>query len=323
MSANIDSLLYVGETPWHGLGIQYATPPTSSAEIIRGAGLDWEVGAAPCFTEIHDKVLNYHAIYRKDDNHILGVVNAQPHLVQNVDTFNAFDSLINKEVDTETAASLGRGEQVFGCFKVRDQYKVLDDDIDHYFVVINDHLKVDGKITVLNTPIRVVCQNTLSAALTKNYYKIRVPLSTDAGVNRNIAGNIFSSMRNAMKDMQSKAESLVSKKVDRAYIDKLLDELFPYVKVDGESTYSKANENQEMRRSVFIDQCMGADNLGNYRGTQWQILMALTDYTQHYFNKVDNAYDLNYRMKLLPGMSSDTEANKVDKFLKIKDKLIA
>lgn len=82
MSANIDSLLYVGETPWHGLGTKYESAPTSAEEIIKGAHLDWTVAADPMSTSHHDKVQNYHAIYREDTNHVLGVVNKQyPRLV--------------------------------------------------------------------------------------------------------------------------------------------------------------------------------------------------------------------------------------------------
>ena len=40
MSANIDTMMYVGEVPWHGLGTRYETPPKTSKELIKGAKLD-------------------------------------------------------------------------------------------------------------------------------------------------------------------------------------------------------------------------------------------------------------------------------------------
>ena len=133
MSSNIDTLLYVGETPWHGLGTKYESAPTTAEEVIRGAHLDWTVDASPMSTVLHERVQNYHAIYREDTNHVLGVVNKQyPVLVQNVDAFSAFDNLIGSDVSVETAASLGFGEKVFGCFKINEKYKVQDDEIEHY-----------------------------------------------------------------------------------------------------------------------------------------------------------------------------------------------
>lgn len=324
MSANIDTMIYVGERPWHNLGVHYEIAPKSSEEIIKGAHLDWTVAAVPMYTEIHGNVKGYHAIYREDNNDILGVVNnSRPIIVQNTETFESMDTLIDNQVDVETAASLGHGETIFGCFKIRQQYKVFDDDIDHYFVVMNEHCKVDGKVTILNTPIRVVCQNTLSAALTNNFYKVRIPITADKVANQTLAEKIMQSGEDAIYKLQKRADKMYKQKVSRESIEKLLDELFPYVKVDGDSLYNKQNETTNMIRETFLKDCMGADNLANYRGTNWQVLNAIIDFDQHYFKKVDKAYDLDYRMSKLPGVGTPTETSKVIKFLRMADELAA
>lgn len=324
MSANIDTMLYVGETPWHGLGTQYAEPPKSAAEIIAGANLEWDVNVSRMKTDLHGEIGGYHAVYREDNNEVLGVVNAMyPNLVQNSETFTAFDSIIDDKVDVETAASLGRGEKVFGCFKVREQYKLVDDDIDHYFVVFNDHLKVDGKVTVLNTPIRVVCQNTLSAALSNNIYKLRIPITANTGVVAEITDKLMYSVERTSAYMNKKAEQMLKQKISKEDMLKILDELFPYTTSDTLLGSSRANEATDLMRNTFLTQCMGADNLANYAGTSYQVFNALTDFTQHYHKKIDKAYDLSYRMRAIPGMGLESEASKVAKFLNIKDKLIA
>ena len=320
MSANIDSLMYVGETPWHGLGTRFEEPPKTSQDIIAAAKLDWTVDAARMKTDMHGDIGSYHAVYRTDTNQVLGVVNkAYPNMVQNVDTFNAVQDLLGTAIDVETAASLGRGETVFGCFKIRQEYKLLDDDVVHYFVIMNDHLKVDGKVTVLNTPIRVVCQNTLSAALSSNMYKLRVPIQTDIGVNSEIAKKLIGTAGDAILGLEHKAKQMYDKKLDRDGLEKILDELFPYP----EQSSDKADERVTMIRDTFVDDCMGADNLGNYRGTHYQLFNALTDFTQHYFSKPDKAYDINFRMKLLPGVGVDSPANLVQKYMKIFNQSIA
>lgn len=325
MSANIDSMMYVGETPWHGLGIDLTeNPPKNSEEIIRCASLDWTVNHQMMKTDIHGVVPGWHAIYREDNNEILGVINKKyPVHVQNRDSFHAVNNLIGTEIDVDTAASLGRGEKVFGCFKIRQDYKLMDDEIAHYFVIFNDHLKADGKVTVLNTPVRVVCQNTLSEALNNNYYKIRVPITADTSINSTLATNLIHSVDSAIQQLQVKANDLVSKKVDEVYVNKMLDVLFPYQVIDGSLAATKANEKISETRNLFLSNCMGADNIANYRGTQYQCFMALTDWTQHYYKSADKAYDLNTRMKVLPGIDANAEKSKVVKFLQIADKLAA
>lgn len=328
MSANIDTMMYVGQTPWHGLGHRYEVAPTTSEEIITAAKLDWTVSASKMHTELHPEgVLGYHAIYRDDNNEVLGVVNdAYPRLVQNTETFNAFADILGKEVSVETAASLGRGGVVFGCFKINESYKLIDDDVDHYFVVMNDHLKTDGKITILNTPIRVVCQNTLSAALAAGSHKIRIPVVADTNMNAELARKVIESAGTCIAQLDNQANKMLKQKISKQYVETLLDELFPFVG-DGsdESIHSKANERISMMRSTFVEKCMGASDLQNYAGTQYQVYNALTDFTQHYFANAEKAYDLQYRMKMIPGMggSSETPAGLVSKYLKIKDKIVA
>ena len=325
MSANIDTMLYVGDTPWHGKGVDLTLdPPKSAQDIIRCAKLGWEVDHIKMKTELHDDVPSYHVIYRTDNDNILGVVNrARPLLVQNADMFNAVDHMIGNQLDVETAASLGVGETVFGCFKIREQYKLLDDDVDHYFVVVNDHLKVDGKVTVLNTPVRVVCQNTLNEALGNSLYKLRIPISYEATVNASLATNLIKSVDDAIGSLQVKAESTFGKKIDTKYMDKLMDILFPFHYVDGQMLMNNANERVAMTRDMFISNCMGADNLGNYRGTQWQVFNALTDFQQHYHRSADKAYDINHRMMAMPGIGQPSEPSKVIQFLKIADQIAA
>ena len=324
MSANIDSMMYVGEKPWHNLGRAYETAPRTSAEIIEGAGLQWTVGTEKMKTERHGEIPHYHSVYREDTNMVLGVVNrTRPQIVQNVDAFNAFEQLLGYEVEVETAAGLGHGEQVFGCFKINQGYTLLDDAVDHYFVVLNEHLKADGKITILNTPIRVVCQNTLSAALSSNVYKLRIPFSSDRNVNAELARKIIQGKDLCKTNLSDRAEKMATKKISGYHVEAVLDELFPMMISKGdESLHTRANETQEMLRSTFME-CMAADNLGNYRVTQYQIFNALSDFTGHYFKQVEKAYDLDYRMKMLPGMGADTPANLVSKYLKIKDKIAA
>lgn len=325
MSAAIDSMLYVGEKPWHNLGRQYQPEELQTVrDIITGAGLDWKVDIEKMKSDSFNDIPNYHVVYREDNNNILAVLNkARPELVQNEVALNTFEELLHREVEVETAASLGLGERVFTCFKINEGYTILDDAIDHYFVVVNDHTKSDGRVTVFNTPIRVVCQNTLSSALAKSIYQLRVPITDNISYNMEMARNVIRGKQEAEQYLERNAKKLYDKKITRDHIEAMLDELFPMNVGDTpDGLYSKANQRMEMMRERFIEECLGNANLGNFRGTQYQVYNALTDWSQHYYSQLDKSYDLNYRMGIIPGLG-DGSRDLAAKYLKIKDKIIA
>lgn len=320
----MNAFMYVKETPWHNLGYKAEKPPARSDEIIINGKMDWEVASIPCETKLHDKVGNYNVIYRTDNNAILGVVNKfNPQIIQNRDTFVAFEQFFGNGLEFETAASAYGGRLTFGCFKLTGQYKVMDDDIRHYLVIVNDHLKPDGKVAVMNTPIRVACENALSSALTSSLMSARVPLSDIEAINVDMAQRVMDKCSDAIFCLQDNAERMYKEKLDNSAMTLFFDEMFPMVKVEGETVFNKTNENMELARREFQEQCMDADNLDNYRGTFYQLYNAVVDWSQHYYRNASNGYDLNYRLKTIPGFASDGPATMVTKLMKMRKSLVA
>ena len=173
------SLMYVGRVPWHGLGTQLQTAPATAEAAIKAAHLDWEVGLKPVLTG--EKGMFYgipekQAIVRLDkwgqeDCPVFGLVGADYKPLQNRDTFTFFDPIVaSGTVAYETAGALGRGERVWVLAKVKgkdSEFAVKGSDIvQKYLLLSNGH---DGKtaVQIRFTPVRVVCQNTLSFALDK------------------------------------------------------------------------------------------------------------------------------------------------------------
>ena len=316
--------IYVPETSWGKLSTQYETKFNTSEDIIKAADLDWTVGALKMYTDLHESILGYHAIYRENDRSVIGVVNnPHPKLIQNSDSFNLINSLLGHQVDVETSGHVDGLRNIFGCFKIHAEYKLYDDDIDQYIVIYNDHLKVDGKVTILYTPVRVICQNTLSYALSNNFYKVRIPVSEDLHINQNLCLSVMNGASNAIKGLQRRSDKYLKVKTDHDFKEKFLDEIFPYVEADDESMHDKANEAVEVARETFESMCLGADNLGNYNNTAYQYFQAITDFGQHYFKNADKAYDLTYRMSLLPGMSSGNQSDIIKKAVKFLEKSAA
>lgn len=105
------------------------------------------------------------ATVRTDNNQPLGIVGSRYHVIQNSEAFDFIDSIIGEGVaDYETVGALGQGETVFITCKLKAEMIINKDLIDQYLLITMSH---DGSssITVMFTPIRVVCNNTLSAAL--------------------------------------------------------------------------------------------------------------------------------------------------------------
>lgn len=315
--------IYVGESPWGKLGTLYEdNKPRTSQEIIKAADLDWKVGATPMYDQYHQQVDRWHCIYKEDEaKSVIGAVNvAYPKLIQNDETFKLIESMLGNKLEVETCGHVNGNEKVFGCFKVIDQFKLFDDDIDQYLVILNEHLKVDGKITILYTPIRIVCQNTLAYALNNNVFKVRVAVSPDVQINHQMCYSINDQIAAAATQLEGRSNKYRHVKLERDDVEKFLDDMFPIIE-DPVGSHAKANEQQEIARETFLSECMNRPDLNNFRGTGYQLFQASMDFFQHYKTNSDKVYDLTYRMSLLPGQGSDPANSSMKKTITFLNKL--
>ena len=162
MSANFESGFFVGEPAWHNLGIVIKNAPTSE-DAIRIAGLDWDVIPKPIYDEKGREVSGYKVNVRSSDDTILGIVTDRYKIVQNREAFSFTDELLGHGVRYETAGSLASGKRVWMLARMENT-TIAEENIDPFLVFSNSH-DGTGAIRVAITPVRVVCQNTLSLAL--------------------------------------------------------------------------------------------------------------------------------------------------------------
>lgn len=163
MPAEVESMFYVREAPWHGLGkrVEFTL---NSEEALREGGLDWKVIQKPVMTEDFLPITGYKANIRETDGRVLGVVTDRYRIVQNNEAFAFTDSLLSEGVRYETAGSLQNGRRVWILARLPENYIISGDRVSPYLVFSNSH-DGSGSIKVAMTPIRVVCQNTLNLAL--------------------------------------------------------------------------------------------------------------------------------------------------------------
>ena len=159
------SFFYYGEAPWHGLG-QKLDAPATAQEAITAAGLDYEVQLTPITTYDGLTVEGRRVVVRYDKQEVLGVVSDRYVPVQNRQAFGFLDAVVaDGGLRYHTAGALGKGEKIFLLAKLPGNIRVKnsDDLVDKFLLLANSH---DGSsaLRVFFTPIRVVCQNTLSMA---------------------------------------------------------------------------------------------------------------------------------------------------------------
>lgn len=163
MAANVETMFYVREKPWHGLGTRVDEAP-SSVDALVCAGLDWRVLQKQVYTEDGRPIPDYKVNLRSTDAAALGIVSDRYRVVQNEEAFQFTDDLLGEGVVYETAGSLQGGRKVWMLAKLPHRYIIAGDEITPYLVVMNAHDGSSG-IKVAMTPVRVVCQNTLNLAL--------------------------------------------------------------------------------------------------------------------------------------------------------------
>ncbi|MFR3343140.1 MAG: DUF932 domain-containing protein [Anaerobutyricum sp.] len=162
MAAEVETMFYTREKPWHGLGTLVAEAP-ESREALRIAGLNWKVLQEPVYTENDELIQGYKANVRDSDRKILGVVTDRYKVIQNEEAFAFTDALLGEGVRYETAGSLQEGRRVAAC-KTSKEYIIAGERISPYMVFSNTH-DGSGAVKTALTPIRVVCNNTLNLAL--------------------------------------------------------------------------------------------------------------------------------------------------------------
>ena len=163
MAANVETMFYTREKPWHGLGTMVAEAPNSK-DALRLAGLNWKVLQEPVYTENEELIQGYKANVRDTDRKVLGVATDRYKVIQNEEAFAFTDTLLGEGVRYETAGSLQEGRRVWMLARLPREFIIGGERISPYMVFSNTH-DGSGAVKTALTPIRVVCNNTLNLAL--------------------------------------------------------------------------------------------------------------------------------------------------------------
>ncbi|MAE55640.1 MAG: hypothetical protein CMK23_06555 [Porticoccaceae bacterium] len=269
----VAKMAYVGATPWHGLGVKLDEGVTPQ-EMMVAAGLDWEVEKVNMYYGMMDeiKVEGKQALIRKTDQKLLDIVGVDWNPVQNVEAFRFFDSFCKQgQMTMHTAGSLFDGKRVWALAKIASDFELFNGDKVEGFLLFSNPHKFGQAVDIRFTPVRVVCNNTLTLSLgtaAQNAVKLNHRREFEPEGVKQVLGLATQHM----DEYKETAQFLGSKQVTDAEFKKFLSEIFGESKKDDKLTRSA-----QLAYDV-LDTQPGAEFA---RGSWWSALNAVTYVTDH------------------------------------------
>jgi phage/plasmid-like protein (TIGR03299 family) len=279
MPAAVEQMMFVGATPWHGLGNK-VDADIGVEDAIVAAGLDWEVGLKDLQT-VDGVPVSHRATYRKTDGSILGVVGPRYTPLQNKDSFDWFQPFIDAgECGIHTAGSLHSGQKVWVLAQLnRDSSEIVPgDDVSKFILLSNSH---DGTtaIRVGYTPIRVVCVNTLAMAHNnKNSQLIRIRHTRSSKNNLEQVRDIMDNINAQFETTAEQFRFLASKNFNQADIRRYVKTMLGIEgTVDGDIKTRTRNIMDEILALVEGPK----QSATNVRGTWWAAYNGYNEYLNY------------------------------------------
>jgi phage/plasmid-like protein (TIGR03299 family) len=246
--------------------------------MLEAAGLDWDVQKIEAFAKVGGKnvSVNRSALVRSSDNKILDVVSNDWNPVQNQEAFEFFNDFISEgEMEMHTAGSLQDGKIVWALAKVKDSFELFGgDQVDSYLHFTNFH-KYGCSTDVRFTPIRVVCNNTLTLSL-----NTKVERMVKISHRREFDGDNVKLMLGVAAEKLAKykqmAQFLGSKRYNDENIVEYFKRVFP-IAGNGGGVKKELSKNADLALSILETQ-PGANFA---EGTWWQAANAVTYVTDH------------------------------------------
>ena len=275
MAANVETMFYTREKPWHGLGTRVENAPTSK-EALELAGLDWKVIQKPILTEDGTLIEGFKANVRDRDQKVLGVVSNRYKVVQNEEAFAFTDALLGEGVHYETAGSLAEGKRTWILANLPHKYIIAGDEITPYMVFMNSH-DGSGAIKVCMTPIRVVCQNTLNLALARAKRSWSTNHTGDINGKIEDARNTLQLSNQYMVELGKGIEQLQKIKLSDRQVLEFVEEFFP---VSEDMSIQQKKNMQSLQEDMKI-RYFDAPDLKHVGKNGYRFINAVSDFATH------------------------------------------
>ena len=287
-----------------GIAIPENLPDNKVETVFEATGLNWKVEQHPVFTSengIHfNNIKTLTANYRSDNKQFMGMVHPNNYkVVQNNEAFNFIDELPN--FSFEKVGLFNNGKKVFVVGKSNEQIDIdgSGDLVNFYLTFLHGH---DGKsgIRFILSPVRMFCMNQLNMMLETAKFKYNIAHTGDIQTKLNQIQKAIANSKNYVMDLQTTINNMISTKTTKP-IEKFAMELIPEEEKDTTLIISRKEE----VRATIINLYNTKDDIQNYKGTDFGVISAVSDYISHATPKrmsrgtIDNTFISNIEGNLL------------------------
>lgn len=281
MTDAVETMAYKGEIPWHRKG-HASNPDANVDEMLVDAGLNWDILREKIFTRVGDKEILIHgrrAMVRSSDNKIMTIAGQDWKPRQNKELVSFFKDYCDAgALDMDTIGSLRGGTVVWGMAKLRGgTFTVGKSDVVYGNLLFIMPHTVGTTDKILCTPVRVVCANTMAAALDCNvmHYTQNHTRAFDVEAAKEMVEKAHDSLRAAGKRAQALHKLKLSVSDRLTFLGKFFEkkqlteeEVRAIIDSEKSSTLKAVN--------VSIEKGPGAEP-----GTAWGVYNGYTHWADH------------------------------------------
>lgn len=293
MSHNLDitdgiaSFVTARVDAWHQLGTTLPDAFDAESALHYGHLKDWHLRKSPIVAQDRGELITVpekFAILRDNpitaDVDSLGIVGDRYQILQNEELIGLLDTLVDESgAHFETAGAIDGGRKVFVTMKLPGHIKIGGvDRVDNYIAAMTSH---DGSTStsILVTPIRIVCQNTLNMAFNSASHVFRVRHLS--GANERLVSQARQSLEftfDYLDGFQEEAYRMVNTELSNSKFNEIIGAAFgPTESMHRIGATRRENQVQEMTHLFEI-----ASTQADVRNTVWGGLNALTEWYDHY-----------------------------------------
>lgn len=259
------------EATWNKVGTDIREA-NSVKEALQISGLDYEVVKAPIYLSNGHRIKDQFATKKKGTDEVFGIVGKDYTIVQNEEAFSFVDGIISEGLTFVKAGETSYMNYIIASLP--EQY-ILDDKFKPYIIFQNSHA---GATTLKAAicPLRIICQNQFTMAFRNSENKISIRHSSSIHEKMDEAQHILQFNAEYMNSFNKMANKMAANKIGD---EKALEIIDKYFLVDDNASTRKVNSNEE-KKTILLNAYNAEDNQ-NFRGTQWGLINAFSDYITH------------------------------------------
>ena len=285
-----------------------AVEANSAASAATQAGLNWTVRTGALEAVSTPLIIDQHgvtpatyldvpkkkAIIREDNNSVIGIVGTKYKVVQNMEVFNALDTLVDSgDARYAAAGEFNGGANIWMVLELPQGVQVANDPHAAFLLVKTSH---DGSSSVVIKPIieRLFCANQVNGLISNsrqkyNEYTYRMSHTTNQELSVADIRNITNLTYTAIADYQLVANNLLKKDMSREQAVNFFKKVWALPTTVEDKPYDLLTRGERKQQTIAKEARAKAwaiysesETQENIRGTAFGAWQAVIEYADHY-----------------------------------------